>query len=1067
MNVITRGRRSHRAANISLLLGAASFQTLAITAAQAQQQTAAPVVEEVLVTGSLIAGAAAVGVPVTAVSQQDVLEAGTVTLTQYLQHIPALNVMAEAASAHGGGRQQLGQNVQIHGIGTGDGVETLLMVNGVRFPPQNYAGETVDPSIVSQIGAERVDILTAGASAVYGSDATTGVINIILKRGYDGAMTQVRVGGSTDEGDHQLQVSQLYGRTWDGGDITFSYEYTDEPRVEASKRSYFTQNLEPYGLNDLTPIGASMPAVVSLGRPTVPTGAPTGAIAWLGTRYCGNCFAVPHNVGWDFGNQAPGPTTTWAQISTAAFVPFQANTQNQRNTWLDGWARPQMQASRATLTADQQITNDFFGLGPVSAFLDAFYSNRRSLLWWAPGNNNAIYAALSQYDGRNVNGMIVPTNNPYRPTGAPANLRVHYDFGPEIPMRLRGTEVAGRYAFGLNFNELPFEWRGRVYYSMTQDTNQGNAMNVINENHKMAALGNTIASLAALGKRPAQGAFTKPANIPYLNVFCNSTLYKCNSPETLQYIVGVREQGSEYKIKEVGTQIDGPLFSIPAGDVQAALAFQHLSRNLKTTDKRSGEDVFTTAFPETELNYDDETSYALFGQLNVPILGDGFNFPLAESLDVEVGYRYDKYRSQDEGIYTPKIALNWGVGYGLTLRGTWGKAFRAPSFSERANRSTGVITADLRTNCINPAGAPQGVALAGSVTAELNPTCSSAGATPLGLLVGGNGAGATEIIREHEGYAGLLPQSVNQWNIGFNFAPTEGILTGLNLDAQLFHMRFINLIANSTPGEGINDPASRSNFILPSDLGGQAGFDALIRRLAEFSEWGAGTAPDISQLTNVKYIQDNALSNIGWREVEGIDFNGRYAWDMGMWGAWEIGASGYYPLKDDSQPTPTVPVQHVYEGKNSGNRLQNVRYRLGWADGPWNATMFVNYRGHQAVNTDGNQVILPCYYAQGFTAGSCYPGSPYYGPFAVYPNLVPATVTFDLTFGYQTGAMPANRYLQNIGIQVTVNDVLNKAPPFEVGSRGLRRGTVRDLQAFSRLWSDRQRTVSIAVTKAW
>ena len=92
------------------------------------------------------------------------------------------------------------QNVQIHSLGTGSGVETLLLVNGMRFPPQNYSDDSVNPSIIPQIAIERVDVLTAGASAVYGSDATAGVINIILRRGFDGAMTQVGVSSSPQIG---------------------------------------------------------------------------------------------------------------------------------------------------------------------------------------------------------------------------------------------------------------------------------------------------------------------------------------------------------------------------------------------------------------------------------------------------------------------------------------------------------------------------------------------------------------------------------------------------------------------------------------------------------------------------------------------------------------------------------------------------------------------------------------------------------------------------------------------------------------------------------------------------
>src|SRR6185295_4909787 len=106
-------------------------------------------------------------------------------------------------------------NVQIHSLGTGSGVETLLLVDGLRFPPQNYSNDTVNPSIIPQIAIERIDVLSAGASAVYGSDATAGVINVILRRGFDGAMTQLGVTTNPSVGYLQTQAAQLFGKTWD------------------------------------------------------------------------------------------------------------------------------------------------------------------------------------------------------------------------------------------------------------------------------------------------------------------------------------------------------------------------------------------------------------------------------------------------------------------------------------------------------------------------------------------------------------------------------------------------------------------------------------------------------------------------------------------------------------------------------------------------------------------------------------------------------------------------------------------------------------------------------------
>src|SRR5689334_11495107 len=212
--------RRHRRASIRLanLFCGVSVVAMAAggAAAWAQGQQVAQneeVPETVLITGSLISGAVSVGVPVSSLRTVDFVETGQLSLTDVLKSVPALDIDAQASPTYGGGTLSFLQNVQIHSLGTGSGVETLLLVDGLRFPPQNYSNDTVNPSIIPQIALERMDVLTAGASAVYGSDATAGVINLILRRGYNGAMTQGSITTNPDVGYLAEQFSQLFGKS--------------------------------------------------------------------------------------------------------------------------------------------------------------------------------------------------------------------------------------------------------------------------------------------------------------------------------------------------------------------------------------------------------------------------------------------------------------------------------------------------------------------------------------------------------------------------------------------------------------------------------------------------------------------------------------------------------------------------------------------------------------------------------------------------------------------------------------------------------------------------------------
>src|SRR5437764_11331213 len=223
---------------LSALMGSASLLTLttvlaahAQQVAQAQMAQASPQVpEQVLVTGSLIHGTAAVGVPVTNLGVQDFTQTGNVTIGDLFRTIPIANVAPGPSAVNSGGHQERETRVNIRGL-DGTGPRSLLMVDGVRFPPQADGLCAIDPSIIPALALDRVDILADGASATYGSDAIAGVINVILKRNYDGAVSLFHFQMPDHEGQ-QVQASQLWGRTWDGGGVTLTYEFGNKEHVK-------------------------------------------------------------------------------------------------------------------------------------------------------------------------------------------------------------------------------------------------------------------------------------------------------------------------------------------------------------------------------------------------------------------------------------------------------------------------------------------------------------------------------------------------------------------------------------------------------------------------------------------------------------------------------------------------------------------------------------------------------------------------------------------------------------------------------------------------------------------
>src|SRR5882724_13037459 len=247
---------------IAALLGSASVFTLATAlsanaqqVAQAQMAQAAPqeVPEQVLITGSLIRGTAAVGVPVTNLSPQDFAQTGALTTADLFRTVPSANVSPGPVATQSGANIERATRVNIRGLDTGDATRSLLMVDGLRVPAQGNGVCEIDPSIIPALSLDRIDILVDGASATYGSDAIAGVINIILKRNFDGAVTQFRY-TEAPGGKNRYLASQLWGRTWDGGDITLSYEWYDDTPIMGNAHSNFTVNFSPWGFDNRTPV---------------------------------------------------------------------------------------------------------------------------------------------------------------------------------------------------------------------------------------------------------------------------------------------------------------------------------------------------------------------------------------------------------------------------------------------------------------------------------------------------------------------------------------------------------------------------------------------------------------------------------------------------------------------------------------------------------------------------------------------------------------------------------------------------------------------------------------------
>lgn len=218
----------------------------AATAAAQQSTEAAPgttELEEVLVTGTLIRGTAPTGSDLVTISR-DVIEASGVTTTaELLATVPQITSFNTTPT----GTSNFAQPItapNLRGIGLGS-TATLVLVNGHRMVGAGVLQTIPDPSAIPTSAIERVEIIADGASATYGSDAVGGVINLILRKDFDGFETTAQYGYG--DGFDTMDFNTVFGTAWDSGSMMIAYEYAGRNNVQGRERDYITNDLTGQG----------------------------------------------------------------------------------------------------------------------------------------------------------------------------------------------------------------------------------------------------------------------------------------------------------------------------------------------------------------------------------------------------------------------------------------------------------------------------------------------------------------------------------------------------------------------------------------------------------------------------------------------------------------------------------------------------------------------------------------------------------------------------------------------------------------------------------------------------
>jgi iron complex outermembrane receptor protein len=204
--------------------------------------------EEIVVTGTNISGVENKTAPILSFDRDAIDRSGYATLSDFITALPQ-NVKSGANSPDGQltGVVDRFNNIEnstaanLRGLGSSS---TLTLINGHRVAASSL-GSGVDLSMIPLSAVERVDVLTDGSSAVYGSDAVGGVINIVLRKDFNGQETSARLDTLSRGGGEIKQVAQTVGRDWGTGGALAVFQFEDSNVLRADQRSFTSALREP------------------------------------------------------------------------------------------------------------------------------------------------------------------------------------------------------------------------------------------------------------------------------------------------------------------------------------------------------------------------------------------------------------------------------------------------------------------------------------------------------------------------------------------------------------------------------------------------------------------------------------------------------------------------------------------------------------------------------------------------------------------------------------------------------------------------------------------------------
>lgn len=732
--------------------------------AQSESNQDPEVLEEVLVTGSRIQRSGfETSTPVNIVDQKLIEESGYANIYDVLKSVPSIGVGLGSANASPGAlsNPEAGASfVNLRGLGVD---RSLVLVDGLRRVSGSSQSSAVDVSMIPAGLIERVETITGGASAVYGADAVSGVVNIIMKDEMEGVEMSISSGASTEGSGGERIGFDLAGGTGfddDRGSLVFGVSYSKEDELRATQRDFSSRQVFVTNNPDNTGPDDGIPDRINLDDSAIWIFATTGAFNLGGQWYTADPDIRLIDTGVPYGIYGVG-------AEGFRQVDFSRLRQEQETI-----------ATRASLNYEL-----FDG---INFFFDADYGQTTTVGSAQPDNTTGG-------GGYTINSL--QRDNPLIPADLAASmdanglttlgfLRAYANWGNRTPTfdRTSFSFAAGfegtlqnDWDWSVSFQDSRYENNSKwSNYAITE--NLANAIDVIAD----PVTGEPVCRSGAAGCVPIYPLSQEPM-----------------SDEQDAYIrhTALRFHRNEQRV--AAASLAGNLMDLPAGALQFAAGLEHREEEIKSMDDGLARQGALHLFRGQEPQNAEMSVKEAYLELVVPVIAE---MPFIQQLDIEAAVRSSDYDTIGSTTAS-KIGLNWAISDDLRIRASSSTSVRAPNLSELF--SPGVTTGAFLTD-------PCDITQINLGTSSRAANCAALG-IPVGW-VNPNAANAKELITG--GNPDLTEEESDSFTFGLVITPDA--IKGLSLSIDYWDIEITDAIgsfgASDIIKKCVDSPSIANNF---------------------------------------------------------------------------------------------------------------------------------------------------------------------------------------------------------------------------------------------------------------